>query len=84
MLSTLLSLTLAVTVSVGSAAQKAQEKPQENPQQADSMSPIDPAAWTTPGRRIPDVELPRVDGRGLVRLSDFEGKRLLLIQFASW
>ncbi|QDV08900.1 hypothetical protein Poly30_44550 [Planctomycetes bacterium Poly30] len=49
-----------------------------------SVTPIDPSVWTTPGSRIPDVELPRVDGQGLVRLSDYEGKRLLLLQFASW
>ena len=51
---------------------------------ADPIRPMDPAAWTTPGSRIPDVELPRVDGEGLVRLSDYEGKKLLLIHFASW
>lgn len=42
------------------------------------------------GEFLPDVELPRVDGKGLVRLSDYAGsldkpgKKLLLINFASW
>ncbi len=49
-----------------------------------TLAPMDPAVWTTPGARIPDVELPRVDGGGLVRLGDYEGKKLLLIHFASW
>ena len=48
------------------------------------LAPIDPAVWTTRGARIPDVELPAVDGSGLVRLKDYEGKKLLLIHFASW
>ncbi|MEM8712599.1 MAG: hypothetical protein AAGG01_16725 [Planctomycetota bacterium] len=46
--------------------------------------PLDPSVWITPGARIPDVELPRVDGGGLVRLSQFRGKKVLLLQFASW
>lgn len=49
-----------------------------------SALPLDPSAWMTPGARIPDVELPRVDGGGLVRLSQYEGKKVLLLQFASW
>ena len=48
------------------------------------FAPIDPAVWTTRGARIPDIELPAVDGSGLVRLKDYEGKKLLLIHFASW
>ena len=36
------------------------------------------------GQFLPDLELPRIDGNGSVRLSDYRGRRLLLIQFASW
>jgi hypothetical protein len=28
--------------------------------------------------------LPRIDGREAVRLSDFRGKKVLLIHFAAW
>lgn len=36
------------------------------------------------GTHFPDVELPTIDGKETLRLSDFEGQRLLLIEFASW
>ena len=36
------------------------------------------------GRRHPDFTLPRIDGRAPASLSDFRGKKVLLIQFASW
>ncbi|MFT5051703.1 MAG: hypothetical protein ACI8QZ_003123 [Chlamydiales bacterium] len=36
------------------------------------------------GDFFPDVELPKLDGSGTVRLSSFRGQRLLLIEFASW
>jgi peroxiredoxin len=32
----------------------------------------------------PDFTLPRIDDRQPVSLSDFRGKKVLLIQFASW
>jgi len=32
----------------------------------------------------PDFELPRIDGGAPVSLSDFRGKKVLLIHFASW
>jgi hypothetical protein len=63
---------------IGLLALAVAEAPSEN------LAPIDPVVWTTPGARIPDIELPRVDGQGLVRLKDYEGKKLLLIHFASW
>lgn len=44
----------------------------------------DPAVWVTAGARIPDLELPRVDGAGSVDLADLRGRKLLLIQFAAW
>ncbi|MAF66307.1 MAG: hypothetical protein CMJ84_11710 [Planctomycetes bacterium] len=36
------------------------------------------------GQLVPDVTLPTIDGAGVVRLSDLRGKRVLLIEFASW
>ena len=36
------------------------------------------------GMSFPDFELPTIDGEGTVRLSDLRGKRVLLIEFASW
>lgn len=36
------------------------------------------------GRRHPDFTLPRIVDRSPVSLSDFRGKKVLLIQFASW
>jgi hypothetical protein len=36
------------------------------------------------GQRHPDFTLPRIDDRSPVSLSDLRGKKVLLIQFASW
>lgn len=72
MLFTLLALTVTFQAAV----------PTEVP--AGMTVPIAGSIWTTSGSAIPDIELPRVDGKGLVRLKNYEGKRLLLIQFASW
>lgn len=36
------------------------------------------------GDRIPDLELPRIDGTRSMRLSELRGTKLLLIEFASW
>jgi hypothetical protein len=36
------------------------------------------------GQRHPDFTLPRIGDRAPVSLSDFRGKKVLLIQFASW
>jgi peroxiredoxin len=36
------------------------------------------------GTRHPNFTLPRTDDRSSVSLSDFRGKKVLLIQFASW
>ena len=41
-------------------------------------------SWNTVGRRLPAVELPRIDGRGSVDLGTLRGRKLLLIHFASW
>jgi peroxiredoxin len=38
----------------------------------------------TEGALHPDFVLPRIDNREPVALSDYRGKKLLLIQFASW
>lgn len=36
------------------------------------------------GQRHPDFTLPAIDDRRPVALSDFRGKKVLLIQFSSW
>lgn len=36
------------------------------------------------GKKHPDFTLPRIDSREPVSLSDFRGKKVLLMQFASW
>ena len=36
------------------------------------------------GEPLPDLRLPTLDRKGAVRLSSFRGKKLLLIEFASW
>ena len=36
------------------------------------------------GERHPDVTLPTIGDRAPVSLSSFRGKKVLLIQFASW
>ncbi len=36
------------------------------------------------GNFVPELELPTIDGQQTVRLSEFRGERVLLIQFASW
>ena len=45
-----------------------------------------PAANYPPavGQRHPEFTLPAIDDRRAVSLSDFRGKKVLLIQFASW
>ena len=46
-------------------------------------------AWAAPyapkvGQRHPDFTLPTIGDRSPVSLSSFRGKKVLLIQFASW
>lgn len=41
-------------------------------------------AQTAVGEPFPDLVFPTVDGESTVRLSDHRGKRVLLIEFASW
>ena len=38
--------------------------------------------WTV-GEPLPELELPTIDG-GTLALADLRGKRVLLIEFASW
>ena len=55
-----------------------------------ALAPAAPAAdeHETPrakvGEMLPDVRLPTIDGQRTVRLGDLRGKKLLLIEFASW
>jgi hypothetical protein len=50
------------------------------------LAVIAPAVPYAPreGEPHPDFVLPRIDDGRPVRLSDFRGRKLLLIQFASW
>ncbi|MEM9381527.1 MAG: hypothetical protein AAGB93_16350 [Planctomycetota bacterium] len=45
---------------------------------------LQPAAWTTVGARVPDLELPLIDGSGTFDLATLRGRKVLLVQFASW
>ena len=42
-----------------------------------------PAIGTNVGEMYPDFRLPSLDG-GFKRLSDYRGKKVLLLHFASW
>ncbi|MEM1448440.1 MAG: hypothetical protein AAF957_11935 [Planctomycetota bacterium] len=48
------------------------------------VTELQTAAWTTVGARIPDLELPLIDGSGTFDLASLRGKKVLLVQFASW
>ena len=43
-----------------------------------------PSVGTEVGQFFPDFKLPSLEGDNLLSLSSFRGKRVLLIQFASW
>jgi len=36
------------------------------------------------GQPLPNLELPTIDGKRTINLADLGGKKVLLIQFASW
>ena len=36
------------------------------------------------GERVPDLRLPTIDGEETIRLRALTGRKLLLIEFASW
>ena len=45
------------------------------------------AAQNTPyrvGEPLPELRLPTIDGQRTIDLAELRGKRLLLIEFASW
>lgn len=42
------------------------------------------AASPKVGERCPDFTLPNIETGKATKLSDFKGKKVLLIQFASW
>ena len=49
---------------------------------ADESTPI---AWSAVvGQPYPDFVLPRIDGNLPLKLSDYRGRKLLLVHFASW
>lgn len=43
-----------------------------------------PERGFTVGQRLPELVLPTITGDGVVSLSELRGRRLLLVQFASW
>ncbi len=43
----------------------------------------DPEIGTSKGQSYPDFLLPNIEG-GFGRLSDFRGKKVLVVNFASW
>lgn len=49
-------------------------------------TPLTPAASYAPkvGERHADFTLPKIGDRAPISLSNFRGKKVLLIQFASW
>ncbi len=50
-----------------------------------SSSPASAATYAPKvGERHPDFTLPTIDNRRPTSLSSFRGKKVLLIQFASW
>jgi hypothetical protein len=50
-----------------------------------SSSPVSAAPYAPKvGQRHPDFTLPAIGDRAPVSLSSFRGKKVLLIQFASW
>ena len=40
-------------------------------------------SWTV-GEPIPDLRLPTIDGSQTLDLAELRGKKLMLVQFASW
>jgi len=50
---------------------------------APQLSAQKEVGWET-DQFLPELELPTIDGKQTIRLSDFKGERILLIQFASW
>jgi hypothetical protein len=51
---------------------------------AASLSSQSPEVGRAVGQLFPELELPTIDGSRTVRLSELRGRRLLLIEFASW
>ena len=50
----------------------------------DSAKPPEAEVGKQVGQFYPDFELPTIDGASTIRLSELRGKKLLLIEFASW
>ena len=47
------------------------------PAQIQNLAPVD-------GEVFPEIAFPTLDGKEILTLSAFRGKRVLLMQFASW
>jgi hypothetical protein len=48
-----------------------------------ALAPVQDVGKNT-GELYPDLELPTIDRARTMRLSDLRGKRVLLVEFASW
>ena len=48
------------------------------------LPPTPPPVGTEANQWLPEVVLPTLDGKRSVALSTWQGKPLLLLQFASW
>lgn len=44
----------------------------------------DPGGIFVKDRLVPDLELPTIDGRSTVNLGSLEGRKVIVLQFASW
>lgn len=49
-----------------------------------TVAQAQPAYRPTVGEMHPDFELPNIENGSRVKLSDYRGKKVLLIHFASW
>lgn len=54
------------------------------PAQTEAQAEAQTTDLLVPGRPLPDLELPTLDGAGTLNLSELRGTPTLLLQFASW
>ena len=58
--------------------------PAQTEAQAEAQAEAQTTDLLVPGRPLPDLELPTLDGTGTLNLSELRGTPTLLLQFASW
>ena len=74
-----LQATFAVSLSHGQAVDASEEASLET-----GIAPVQYAYSPENGKPHPDFVLPSIEDGSPVRLSDFRGKKVLLLHFASW